>query len=185
MSARTAGSVRSHQRSQDGRSSNLQPGPPAGVAIDAEVLNGLIERPAGGVCSKGNGRLAGGRGAPLVRVEVVIAPIAQAASDGGGDGLEVVLPLVGSFLVFLGGLVTLWVNGYRTSRNRRRNRYSGGWAAVQAYKEMAFAVRRRNVDDRSEERVRISEAMREIQKELAYYEAMIGESGSATSSTRS
>lgn len=104
----------------------------------------------------------------------MIAPIVQAASDGGGDGLEVVLPLVGSFLVFFGGLVTLWVNGYRTDRNRRRVLYSGGWAAVQAYKEMAFAIRRRNVDDRAGERVRISEAMREIQKELAYYEAMIG-----------
>jgi len=55
-----------------------------------------------------------------------------------------------------------------------RELYAGGWAAVQAYKEFAFAVRRRNLEDRAGERVRISEAMREVQKDLAFYEALIG-----------
>ncbi|HWH05152.1 MAG TPA: hypothetical protein VNT23_01790 [Gaiellaceae bacterium] len=39
---------------------------------------------------------------------------------------------------------------------------------------MAFAIRRRNIDDRPGERVRLSEAMREIQKDISYYEALIG-----------
>lgn len=52
--------------------------------------------------------------------------------------------------------------------------YADGWAAVQAYKEMAFAIRRRNVDDRAAERVRLSETLREVQRDLAYHEALIG-----------
>jgi hypothetical protein len=59
-------------------------------------------------------------------------------------------------------------------RERLRELYAGGWAAIQAYKEMAFAVRRRDIDDRARERVRLSEAMREIQKDLAFHEALIG-----------
>lgn len=104
----------------------------------------------------------------------MIALIVQAASDGGGEGLKVVLPLIGSAVVLLGVLITLYVNGCRAERTRRRDLYSAGWAAAQAYKEMAFAIRRRNRDDRAAERVRLSDAMSEIQKELAYYEAMIG-----------
>jgi hypothetical protein len=104
----------------------------------------------------------------------LLTAIAQAASDGGGEGLKVVLPLIGSAIALVGVLLTLFVNGRRTERTRRRDLYSKGWAAVQAYKEFAFAVRRRNADDRAGERVRISTAMGEVQKELAYYEAMIG-----------
>jgi hypothetical protein len=71
-------------------------------------------------------------------------------------------------------MITLVVNGRRADRERLRELYAGGWAAVQAYKEMAFAVRRRNIDERAAERVRVSEAMREIQKDLAFHEALIG-----------
>jgi len=45
---------------------------------------------------------------------------------------------------------------------------------VQAYKEMAFAIRRRNTEDRASERVRLSEAMREIQKDISFHHALIG-----------
>lgn len=104
----------------------------------------------------------------------MISAVALAASDGGGEGLKVVLPLIGSAIALVGVLITLYVNGRRTERTRRRDLYSEGWAAVQAYKEFAFAVRRRNADDRAGERVRISTAMGKVQKELAYREAMIG-----------
>ena len=39
---------------------------------------------------------------------------------------------------------------------------------------MAFAIRRRNLEDRPAERVRLSDIMREIQKDLSYHEALIG-----------
>ncbi len=77
-------------------------------------------------------------------------------------------------MAFVGVLLTLWVNGRQARRERLRELYAGGWAAVQDYKEFAFAVRRRNLDDRAGERVRISEAMREVQRNLAFHEALIG-----------
>jgi len=60
-------------------------------------------------------------------------------------------------------MITLIVHGRRAERERLRELYAGGWAAVQAYKEMASAIRRRNTDAPAAERVRVSEAMREIQ----------------------
>lgn len=97
-----------------------------------------------------------------------------AAPTGDSDGLAVVIPLVTSAIALIGVLLTLIVNGYRANRERRRELFAGGWAAVQSYKEMAFAVRRRSSADPSGERVRISEALREIQHDISFHEAMIG-----------
>ncbi len=99
------------------------------------------------------------------------------SSGSGGDGLAVVIPLVVGVIGLFGVLLTLLVNGYRANRDRRRSLYAGGWSAVQAYKEMAFAVRRRDAANPGAERVRLSEAMREIQRDLAYHEALIGREG--------
>ena len=103
--------------------------------------------------------------------------VAHAAGDTGGEGLKVVIPLIASAVALFGVVLTLVVNGLRADRNRRRDLYSAGWAVVQAYRELAFAIRRRNVEDRAAERVRLSDAMGAIQKELSYYEAMIGREG--------
>ena len=48
---------------------------------------------------------------------------------------------------------------------------------------MAFAIRRRNIDDRAGERVRLSEAMREIQKDISFHEALIGRERSGRAAT--
>ena len=45
---------------------------------------------------------------------------------------------------------------------------------MESYKEMAFAIRRRSDADRAGERVRLSEALREIQRDVSFHEAMIG-----------
>lgn len=71
-------------------------------------------------------------------------------------------------------ILTLWLNGRRGERVRRRELYAGAWAAVQAYKEFAFAVRRRRHDEPEAERVRVSEALREVQKDLAFHDALVG-----------
>jgi len=94
--------------------------------------------------------------------------------DGGGEGLKVVLPLIAATFALCGVLLTLIVNGYRANRERRRELFAGGWAAVQDYKEMAFAIRRRNAADAGAERVRLSETLREIQRDISFHEAMIG-----------
>ncbi len=98
---------------------------------------------------------------------------AAQAVESGGDG-KVTAALVAAALAFLAHIIVLLVNGRRARQERLRELYAGGWAAAQAYKEMAFAIRRRNIEDRAGERVRLSEAMRDIQKELAYHEALIG-----------
>jgi hypothetical protein len=96
------------------------------------------------------------------------------ASGGEGEGLKVVIPLVAAAIALFGVLLTLIVNGYRSNRERRRELFAGGWAAIQSYKEMAFAIRRRSAVDPAAERVRLSEALREIQHDISFHEAMIG-----------
>lgn len=100
--------------------------------------------------------------------------IAAAQSAEGGDDWKVIAALVAAALAFLAHVIVLLVNGRRARRERLRELYAGGWTAVQAYQEMAFAIRRRSIEDRAGERVRLSEAMREIQKDLAYHETLIG-----------
>ena len=99
---------------------------------------------------------------------------AAVASGDGGDDLAVVIPLITAAVALIGVLVTLVVNGYRANRERRRELFAGGWAAVQSYKEMAFAIRRRSAADPGGERVRLSDALREIQRDISFHEAMIG-----------
>lgn len=85
----------------------------------------------------------------------------RAAADTGDDW-KVIVPLIVAAIAFTGVMIKLWWDARSARRERLRELYAGGWAAVQAYKEMAFAIRRRNIDDRPGERVRLSEAMREI-----------------------
>jgi len=97
-----------------------------------------------------------------------------ATAPANGDDWKVLIPLIAATIGFVGVIVTLWNNGRRSHRERLRELYAGGWSAVQAYKEMAFAIRRRNLEDRGAERVRLSDVMREIQQNIAYHEALIG-----------
>lgn len=104
----------------------------------------------------------------------MLIAVASAAEPACGADWKVMVALIAAVLGLVGVATTLIVNGRRAERERLRELYASGWAAIQDYKEMAFAVRRRNADDRAGERVRLSEAMREIQKDVAYYEALIG-----------
>jgi hypothetical protein len=103
----------------------------------------------------------------VLRTSVVLA-------GSGAEAWKLAVPLIAAAIALLGVLVTLLVNGRRAERDRLRALYAAGWAAVQAYKEMAFAIRRRNAEQRAAERVRLSEALREIQNQLSYHEALIG-----------
>ena len=75
-------------------------------------------------------------------------------------------------------LLTLWVTGVREARERRRRSYAGALTAVVAYREFPYAVRRRRDDVPGEERVRLSEALREVQRELAFSATWIELEGS-------
>lgn len=93
----------------------------------------------------------------------------QHAAASGADDWKFIVGLATAIVA----LLALWVTGCRSERARRRELYAGGWAAVQAYKEFAFAVRRRNPKELDAERVRVSEELRGVQKDLAYYTEMI------------
>jgi hypothetical protein len=73
------------------------------------------------------------------------------------------------------GLLTLWVAGVRAARARRRELYAEALAATMAYREFPYAIRRRRAEEeeRSAERVRISEALREVQHDLSQYQALM------------
>ena len=70
-------------------------------------------------------------------------------------------------------LATLWIAGLRHVFDRRRGSYAQALAACVGYREFPYAIRRRRADEPEEERVRLSEALREIQRELAFHSAWI------------
>jgi hypothetical protein len=79
--------------------------------------------------------------------------------------------LIAAVVAGLVAVVGIWINGLRADRARRRELYARGLAATLAYREFPYAIRRRRADAPGEERVRLSEALREVQQELAYCEA--------------
>jgi hypothetical protein len=91
--------------------------------------------------------------------------------------------LISTGVAALVSLLTLWVAGQREVRQRRRESYAKALTAGVAYREFPYAIRRRRDDAPGEERVRLSEALREIQRELAFYEAWMRLEGSGETIT--
>lgn len=79
--------------------------------------------------------------------------------------LAVLIPL----LIWAGNAA---LTGRRQKNDRKREVFSRAYAAVVAYREFPYLVRRRNSNS-AEERQRISEELRECQKSLAYYTAWL------------
>jgi hypothetical protein len=84
-----------------------------------------------------------------------------------------VAALIGAGVAALINLVALGVAGLRQERQRRRDTYAGALEATLAYRELAYAIQRRRHDARAEERVRLSESLREVQRDLARAEALM------------
>jgi len=70
-------------------------------------------------------------------------------------------------------LLTLAFTRYGEARNRRRELFASAFAACQAYREFPFVIRRRGTRDPEGERLRISEDLRVIQKDLSFYQAWV------------
>jgi hypothetical protein len=87
--------------------------------------------------------------------------------------------LIAAAVSALISLITLWIGGLRQVRERRRKAYAEALAACVAYREFPYAIRRRRADAPSEERVRLSETLREVQRELAFNAAWLELEGSA------
>lgn len=88
-----------------------------------------------------------------------------------GDAVRDYGPVIG----LVGVALTLWINGARAERGRRRENHARAVEAVVAYQEMPYAIRRRRhePDERSGERVRLSTAFSDVQAELASCEALM------------
>lgn len=81
-------------------------------------------------------------------------------------------PVITAALVSaLVSLVVLWWNSKQARLDRQRELFGQGFAAVVAYQEFAYIVRRRDGSD--ETRTAISRDLSKVQAELHRYEAMI------------
>jgi hypothetical protein len=81
--------------------------------------------------------------------------------------------LIGAGTAAVVNLLGIVAIGIRQDRQRRRELYADALAATLAYREFAYAIPRRRFDARSEERVRISESLREVQRDLARSESLM------------
>lgn len=80
--------------------------------------------------------------------------------------IAVALPL---FLFF----VKSWHSECVKRRDRRRTMYADALAACVDYREFPYVIYRRNGEKPAEERTRISEALREVQKRIAHHRAWL------------
>lgn len=113
---------------------------------------------------------------------MTVAEVGQVA-EASGWSAAAIAAVVAALVSGAVSLTSLWINGVRAERSRRQQLYAEALAVIAAYKEFAYAVRRRRAplpekpEIAGDERVRLSEALRDVQRELAYYEAWLkGES---------
>ena len=81
--------------------------------------------------------------------------------------------VAGAFSVLLLA-INMWVSRQKDRDDRRSDLYSKAFAAVAAYKEFPYIVRRRRSGGAgvaAEERIRISEDLRHVQEQLSYHSA--------------
>lgn len=93
------------------------------------------------------------------------------ASDGTSSWLDATL--VVAYMGLFGTLLTIAVNGYKARTARKRDQFAEALSVVLEYWEFPYVVRRRRHDQPEAERIRISEAMRDVQKRLAFHQAWI------------
>lgn len=77
----------------------------------------------------------------------------------------------------IGAIVSLALalhRSYLEDRSRVRDQLASAMRAVNDYKELPYAIRRRRADEAEAERIRLSESMRATQSQLSYFEAWTG-----------
>lgn len=91
----------------------------------------------------------------------------------GGHSFADVVRDFGPMFALAGVAATLFVNGAREERRRRREIHARALEAIARYYEMPFLIRRRRHDELSAERVRLTERFADVQAELASCEALM------------
>jgi hypothetical protein len=69
--------------------------------------------------------------------------------------------------------INAWFTGHRERVNRRRDVFSKAFTATVSYEEFPYVVRRRRASSPEDERIRISNELREVQEKLSYYSAWL------------
>lgn len=113
--------------------------------------------------------------ASTMDTSITVTGVAASPATALMPGLGVLVTAVvsGAFLAALiTAAINLWLNRRKSreeERNRLRNSFAEAFATYSAYKEFPYVIRRRRADVPAEERIRLSEALREIQASLAYH----------------
>lgn len=98
-----------------------------------------------------------------------------------GIGLDVNIdaPTLAALLALGGVLVGLWVNGDRSERQRKRDLHARALAAIIAYGEMPFMIRRRRWEEteQSAERVRLSDHFSAVKTEVSTCQVLLAADG--------
>jgi hypothetical protein len=106
------------------------------------------------------------------------APVPTGATPATTGGLTTVLLSGAVIAAVIAAIVGAMVNialarrkSLEEERARVRTTFAEALQAVAEYKEFPYAIRRRRGDAAAAERVRLSEALREVQAKLSYYTA--------------
>lgn len=88
-------------------------------------------------------------------------------------------PTLAAMLALGGVLWSLWVNGDRAERQRKRDLHARALAAIIDYGEMPFRIRRRRYEEaeKSSERVRLSEHFSSVKAEISTCQVLLGADG--------
>jgi hypothetical protein len=85
------------------------------------------------------------------------------------------VPLVAAVIALFGVLVTLVINGIRTERQRRRDLHARALAAITAYGEMPYRIRRRPPGP--EHRARLSDELSLVKAEVDTCQVLLAADG--------
>jgi len=102
----------------------------------------------------------------------VTSTMIPVAASGLGASL-ITDVVVAALVAGIVSLVTVLMEHERARRDRLREHYADAFRAYASYREFPYVVRRRT-DDGGAERVRISEAFREVQEQLTFWQAWMG-----------
>lgn len=81
--------------------------------------------------------------------------------------------VIAAGVALVGTLVGLLASAWHASRARKREHFANAFAAVADYWEFPYVVRRRRHDEPAAERVRISEALRAVQRDISFHQAWV------------
>src|SRR6266511_1913400 len=103
----------------------------------------------------------------------VVALILAADKPTSSSSAWIAPTIVLSTLALVVSVATFFVAGRRARLDRQRRVFGDAFAAVMEYREYPFIVRRRNPDEVSQERQRISSALSDLQAKLNGFKGML------------